>query len=372
MKFTCPSDVWKRGISAVQNAVGSPISNPMVENIFVECKDSEVTFMATNLNLCIRCRSKVEIEEEGSIALPTKVIGEIVSDLPQNDVTFTVVGTSIEIVAGSFDAKLKGLPGDQFPPFVEVEEGVELTVPAKELKKAIYMTNYATTTEKSRFELDGLKWVVQKDGAKIVATDGRRLACIMMPWTASNEITCLVPSKTMREANGSLPDDGDVHIRIGERKMMLSGGDVEMSSNLLVDNFPPYERIIPKECLLTAVIPREEFSTAVRRASHLANTDTNLVTISMSKNLLTIVGERQEVGGIGRDDIEIEYEGEEIKVYYNHKYIIDVLKVLDTEKIRFELWDATRPGVIRPMDSQDYLYVIMPMRAPDEESAKEE
>ncbi len=260
---------------------------------------------------------------------------------------------------------------NSFPPFMEVEEGIDLTVDTADLKKAIRWTIFATTSEKSRFELDGLKWVLEKEGAKVIATDGRRLSCVGRDWKSSGEISCLIPTKTMHEAMNSLPDEGEVAIRVGERKMMMSCGDICMSSNLLVDNFPPYDRIIPKESLIQAVIPREELYAAVKRASNLASLETNMLTLELKKDALGIVGERQEVGGLGKDEVGIEYSGDDLKVFYNHRFLTDVLKVLDSEKIVLELWDATRPGVIKPVGDEDYLYVIMPMRPPEEDAEDE-
>ena len=366
MKFTCSKDVWARGVGAVQNAVGSPISNPMVENIFLECKGSEALFMATNLNLSIQCRCEVSVEEEGCIALPTKVITGLVRDLPDGDVSFTCKGTSVEIAAASFNGKLMGQPADQFPPFIEVDEGFDVTMDAQKFKKTVRWTIFATTVEKSRFELDGLKWVFEKDNVKVIATDGRRLAFMEQPWVPGGEGTCLIPSKTLHEALSSLPDTGELTLRVGERKAMIRSGDVTMSSNLLVDNFPPYDRIIPKENLISAVISREDLLASVRRSANLANLDTNMITLSLSQGRLSAVGERQEVGGVGIDEIDIDYDGDDLKVYYNYRFLVDVLKVLDVEEITIELWDATRPGVVRPKGEENYLYVIMPMRPPDE------
>lgn len=367
MKFICSKEIWKRGIDAVQNAVGSPISNPIVENILLECKESQAIFTATNLNLVIRCECPVEVAEEGKVALPTKVISNVVHDLPNGDVTFDCRENRVEIVCGRFNAKLMGCPAEQFPPFVGIDEGVELTVPADDFKTVIRRTIFCTTAEKSRFELDGLKWVGGPDGVKVIGTDGRRLACIERDWKASGEISSLVPSKTLHEALSSLPDVGEVALRISERKVMISCADICMSSNLLVDNFPPYERIIPKESLQSATIERESLLGAVRRAANLANLETNMLTLQLKENSIAVVGERQEVGGLGMDEIEAKYEGQEISVYYNHRFLSDVLRVLESDEILFEFWDATRPGVIRPMGEEGYVYVIMPMRPPEKE-----
>ncbi len=374
MKFRCPREVWVRGISAVQNAVGSPISNPIVENILVSCENQKVSFFATNLTLAIRCERDADVEEEGSIVLPTKVIIGLVRDLPPGEVTFECSETDVVIRCGRFFGKMKGQPGEQFPPFMPSIEGKTWSIPADMLRSAIRRTIFATSAEKSRFELDGIKIDFRDGKTFFVATDGRRLAQVVYdnPDSSINSFGCLVPTKTMAELLNSLPEEGEAQIVASERRVLVSCGDLTVASNLLTDKFPPYEKIIPKDAQFTAIVPREPFLDMVKRVSDLSDLETSLVILELDKGSLKVHGERAEVGGRGEEDLEVEYSGDPMELRYNYRFLIDILRVLDTEKVVIELWDESRPGLIRGLGMDNYLYVIMPMRRPEEANVESE
>jgi len=358
----------------VQNAVGSPISNPIVENILVSCEGQKVSFFATNLTLAIRCEREVDVEEEGSIVLPTKVIIGLVRDLPVGEVTFECSETDVVIRCGRFHGKMKGQLGEQFPPFMPSIEGKTWSIPAETLRGAIRRTIFATSTEKSRFELDGIKIDFREGKTFFVATDGRRLAQVAYDNADSSidSLGCLIPTKTMAELLSSLPEEGEAQVVASERRVLVTCGDLTVASNLLTDKFPPYEKIIPKDARFTATISRESLLDMVKRVSDLADLETSLVILELDKGTLRIHGERAEVGGRGEEDLEVEYDGDPMELRYNYRFLIDVLKILDTEKVMIELWDESRPGVLRGLGTENYLYVLMPMRRPEESDRESE
>ncbi|MDP8243712.1 MAG: DNA polymerase III subunit beta [Candidatus Hinthialibacter antarcticus] len=374
MKFTTSSATWMRGISAVQTAVGSAISNQILENIHVSCEDNLVSFLATNLSVTIRCDGEAEIEAPGSTVLPAKILVGLVQSLPNDDVVFEEKNENVSIKCAKFSAKLKGQDAALYPPFNQVDEGDELGMPVETLKSLIKRTIFATSQEKSRYELDGVKFELADGKLTCIATDGRRMAM----YKASNEkwpkgpISILVPSKTLTTIQQSMPDEGEVTIRIQERKIQFSCGDVVIVSNLLVDNFPQYERILPSEGKFKTLINRSELMSAVKRAANLTSLETSMLVFKMDKGQIEVVGEREEVGGSGRDVVDCGYEGDPMEIRYNHRYVSDVLRALDEEKIELELTDSRKPGVFRSEGVDDYLYVLMPMRPPEDEEKKEE
>ena len=242
MRFISSSQTWSRGISAVHSAVGSPISTPVVENIHISCEQEQVQFMATNLNLTIRCEGEARVEEPGQIMLPAKYIEGIVRDLPKDDVSFEVEGESVRLVCGKYKVRMKAQSGDIFPEFNSVETDDVIVIDVQLLKDFIRKTIFSTSSEKSRYELDGIKFDIREKKLTCVATDGRRLA--YCNWENENitdrEISALVPTKTMQELPNVLPDSGDVQIHIQDRRIQFSSGDVKVISNLLNDNFPDY------------------------------------------------------------------------------------------------------------------------------------
>ena len=179
-------------------------------------------------------------------------------------------------------------------------------------------------------------------------------------------VEILVPTKTMAELLSSLPETGDVKVTVSERRIMFSCGDLTVASNLLTDKFPPYDKIIPRDAQFTAKLDRAALLDAVKRVSDLTSAETNLIIISLREDLLTVNGERAEVGGKGEEALEIEYKGEPMDIRYNYRFVVDVLRILTTDKVTLELWDERRPGIVRSEGEEDYLYVLMPMKRPEE------
>lgn len=371
MKFTCSNNIITRGINAVRNAVGSPISNPIVENIYISCEQGKIRFLATNLNLTIRCEGEVDVEEPGEILLLSSVITDVVQDLPLNDVRFETKGENVQIVCGKFKAKIKGQSGELFPPFITVDEGDEIVLKNEKIKDIIKKTIIATSQEKSRYELNGVKIDVKEKKMICVATDGRRLAVYKYEGEGlpEKDISVLIPEKALQEVVRILPDEGDVHIRFSERKVQFSSGDVTIISNLLMENFPQYERIIPPDGDIKVHVERGSLASSVKRASNLTSVDTNMVILTMEKNSIIILGEREESGSEGIDQIDAEYDGEKIEIRFNHKFILEFLRVIDKDTVEIEMRDSRKPGVFRAVGDSEYKYVLMPMRPPEEDKS---
>ncbi|RJP26243.1 MAG: DNA polymerase III subunit beta [Candidatus Omnitrophota bacterium] len=370
MKFTSSYQTWGRGINAVQNATGSVISNPIVENIFVKCEGDKVCFIATNLSLTIRCEGEAKVEESGSIVLPKEEITKVVREFPSEDVIFSESDGVVRIQCGEFRGKLKGQSGDLFPPFMEVEEGEELRLESGVLKDIIRKTLYVTSQEKSRYELNGVKFDKVETEMKCVATDGRRMALFRyqkeeMP---SNTFSPLVPVNALQEIQHSFPDEGEVKMKVQERKIQFECGDSTIISNLLTDKFPQYDRIIPQEGDIRIVMDREKMLSGVRRAAIFSSMDTGMIIVRVENGKIEIFGERSEVGGEGRDYVNTDYEGEKLEMRYNYKFLMDFLRVMDEEQVELKMWDQKKPGIFRGVGNDSYLYVLMPMKPPEDES----
>ncbi|MBN2326554.1 MAG: DNA polymerase III subunit beta [Candidatus Omnitrophica bacterium] len=369
MKFHALNQVLSRGVNAVKNAVGSPISNPIVENIHVSCKEGKIFFMATNLNLTIRCEGELEIEEPGEIILNSEEITKIVQDLPLSEVIIETEEENVKIKCGRFKAKIKGQSADLFPPFIALEEGSDLHIENKKIKNIIRKTIFTTSAEKSRYELNGIKFHLKDKRLNCVSTDGRRLAIYSIQNDAfpSEEKSIMIPEKTLEEVVRILPDEGMATIRFGERKTQFSSGDIQIISNNLTDNFPNYDRIIPPEGNIKIKMNRSAFYSSIKRASNLSSKDTNMVILTFEDGNLEITAEREETGSEGHDQIEADYKGEKMQVRFNHNFIREFLQSLEDEEVELEMRDIRKPCIFRAVGENEYKYVLMPMRPPDEE-----
>lgn len=367
MKFSATNQSCLRGITAVQNACGSPMSNDLVQNIYLSCKDNTAEFIATNLNLTIRCVVEANVEEEGKIVIPSQVISNIVRDLPTGNVSVLIKNKVILMECGEFKARFNGQDADDFPPFVQVDEGYDIEIESKTLKDIIRKTIFSTTSEKARFELDGVFFDVDDGVLNFITTDGRRLTWYkhLDEKIKGGKLTALVPSKTLIEVSASIPDEGMVTIRIQEKKIQFVCGDATIVSNLLINNFPHYDKIVPIDPLFKAVVKKDDIALAVRRAANLSSEETSMVLLKFGKNKLEVLGERVELGGEGLDVIDMKYEGDEMAIRYNHKFISEFVRVIEEEELEIHLWEETKPAIFRESGNEAYLYVIMPMKPPE-------
>ncbi len=364
MKFTSSTHTWHRGISAVQSAVGSPISNPIVENIHLSCQDKKIHFMATNLNLTIHCEGEAEIEEEGEIVLPSKILINIVRDLPDGDVWFEEENETVRMKCGEFTAKLKGHPGELFPPLNLVKSGFDFKIDAQTLKDITRKTLIAASTDKARFELDGVKFDFKEKTLNCVSTDGKRLSLYKYnnETIPEEELSVFVPSKTLHEVHRTMQEEGEVEVRIQEKKIQFSCGDLTIISNLLVENFPKYEKIVPPPGDIKIKVKRELLLGAVKRASNLSDHLMNLLIMKTYSGHIELLGEREEVGGEGREIVDAEYEGEELVFRFNYLFILDFLRIIDEEEVEIESRNPEKPSIFRPVGREEFIYVLMPLR----------
>jgi DNA polymerase-3 subunit beta len=270
------------------------------------------------------------------------------------------------MTCSSAEVSLNSQPADQFPGIIFDLEGVSMKFPVSEFRTTINRTYFAATAEKSRFELDGVKLDFTEEGLFWISTDGKRLSSVSasVEGIEVSELSALIPAKAMVELSRIMPNEGDVTITIGENKIAFICPNLKVVSSLLVDNFPPYKQIIPKDYRQRVAIERDVLAQAVRRASILSHEKTNLVKLSFKPGELIVSGERYQVGD-AFSTIPMEYKGEDFEAGYKSEFLLDILRVIDTEKITMEWMQPSSPVVIRPYEDETFLHVIMPIKLSD-------
>lgn len=362
MQFSVDRSAFAQGVETVQNVAETSLANPMIENILLEARDGRLTFTGTNLSVSVRCSFPADVKKPGEAAVPARFLANVTRELPAGVVDGKITGQKLTLTCAKAVLNIGALTADDFPSFSAEVEGEELTLPTEFVKQSLRRTLFATSSEEKRYELDGVKLEVTSSECRFVATDGRRMSLIKREMELPVEsASALVPSKTLQEVNRIFPDESEVKIAIGERKIVLSSGDVTVASTLLNDNFPPYQQILPKEAKLFLVLPRRPFLESVRRVAVLSNEKTSLIRMSVDGEKMVLHGERQQVGD-ATDEIEIKYKGDSFEVGYQSHFLTDMLKVLETDEIQMELVDANTAAIFRPLNDKEFLHLVMPMR----------
>jgi DNA polymerase-3 subunit beta len=368
MKISTYKDGLLRGIQVVQNAVSTKSTLPILSHILLEAKKNEIKLTATDLEIGISVKVEGDVGEEGSITLPAKKFSEIIKELPvQTPIQISVKkGLAVNIEAGRSYFRLVGLSKDDFPQLPEFPgqggKNVEIMkLPQGILKNMIQLTSFAMSHDETRYVLNGLLFGFQDKTLRLVATDGRRLAYIEreLEGIGNFKKDVIVPMKAIQELGRNLGDQGEVVLCFRENQLQINLGQITITSRLIEGEYPNYEQVIPKKTKEELKINTQEFLQATRRASILTNQDSQSVKLNLVRDRLIITKNAPELGE-AREEIEVDYKGGEFVIGFNPSFLIDVLKNVDDEMVRFGFIDPEKPAVIKGGDH--YTYIVLPMQ----------
>ena len=366
MKIHTTKDNLLKGIQIVQNAVSSKNTLPILSHILIEAKKNEIRLTATDLEIGISMKIEGEVIEEGSFTVPARKFSEIVKELP-NDASIHITlkkGQSVNIEAGKSYFRLMGLAREDFPQLPEVPSGKggdSVKIPQKKLKHMISLTSFAMSHDETRYILNGILFSFKEKALKLVATDGRRLAIIQkdIPEMGSLKKDVIIPMKTIQELNRNLGEEGDVIFHFKENQVLVNLGQIHITSRLIEGEYPNYEQVIPKKTKEELSLNTQDFLQATRRASILTSQDSQSVKINIIKDRMIITKSTPDLGE-AREELEVDYKGGEFVIGFNPNFLIDALKNIEDEQVKFSFIDPEKPAVIT--SGEDYTYVVLPMQ----------
>ena len=364
MRVTFDGGVLGKGLYALQNAINTRSTLPILANTLIETKDGHIQLSGTDLELGVTTTIPAHIHEAGATTIPIKRFGDLVKELPQqHPVTLTVKKNHITVVeCGTSHFKLMGLPPEEFPKLPTLPEQHTLQLPQQTLLTMLNLTAFAMSHDETRYVLNGAFLMAKKGRIRLVATDGRRLAMTehLIPGAASiPEQQAIIPTKTIHELHRLLGADELVKITFGNNQVRFDLGATTIISRTIEGEFPNYEQVIPPEAPSKMKLSREALLLAIRRASLWTTQESQSIKFDLSKNQLVVSKQTPELGE-AREEVEAEYHGQELSVGFNPSYLMDVLKNLPDEAIEVELPGPERPGVIRIKDR--YTYIVLPMQ----------
>lgn len=366
MKLTCEQPVLLRAVQTVSRAVSTRTTMPILSNILLEATKDGLKLAATDLELGIQTQILARVNEGGAITLPARLLGEIVSNLPEAQVELRVEegSSQAEILCENSSFEIHGLPAPDFPLIPEPDAKPVIALDPALLRAMIRQTTFAVSTDETRPFLTGVYVIVDGAEIRLVATDGGRLALRSAPLaqTAKQKLTAIIPAKTMQELARVLSGSGgEVTIVQAENQLIFTFGDVRLVSRLIAGQFPNYQQVIPQEYKQRLRLNTERFLRAVRRTAITARDSANVVRLTAKDGEMSITSNTPEVGK-AFEKIAVQSDGEAIAVAFNAKYLLDCLSILETDELTFELTGPLSPGAIRPANQPDYVYVLAPVR----------
>jgi DNA polymerase-3 subunit beta len=373
MKINCFQGDLIRGIQTVGSAVAGRATLPILTNILLEAKKGKIELSATDLEIGIKCSVPAQVKKEGAITIPAKRFSDIVRELPERPVEMEAEDSQMKISSSGIFFKVLGLPAEEFPTLSGVESENRFSLDSQLLRGIVQKTIFANSRDETRYILNGSYLEMETDRIIMTATDGHRLATVShkIEKGPKKKIGAIIPTKALNELNRLLEEPKKVEAAIGENQISFSldlpteasaqAGGIILSSKLIEGQFPDYKQLIPKKSAKKLSINREKLLKGVRRAALLADARTGAVELLAYSNKLIIRSQTPQVGE-AREEMDINYSGEEIRTAYSARYILDILKNISSKEVSLELNEPLSPGVIRPVSKEDYLCVIMPMR----------
>jgi DNA polymerase-3 subunit beta len=374
MEFKINSSDLLKALSHIHGIVEVRHTLPILSNIILEAKDNELILSSTNLDIYCADKIKAEVSKEGEISVSAVTFFEIVKRLPSgSEVVMTIEEGENEIIlkCGRSKFNLSTLRTDDFPVISDNDLSTNFVLSADELIRVIDKTKFAVSNEETRYYLNGI-FLHKADRNSIqflraVATDGHRLAQYDIPLPqGAEEITgIIIPKKTVFELRKVLEDaNGDVNISLNENKIKFAFNDLKIISKVIDGTFPDYTKVIPQNNNKKFKTNNTELKNAIDRVSAVAaNEETKSKAIKLSLNNIKLnLSVESQSKGSANEVIDISYNGDQVDIGFNSKYIIDICNEVDGEEIDISLLDSISPAIILDKTDENLFFVLMPMR----------
>jgi DNA polymerase III subunit beta len=371
MKVTVERAALLKALGHVHRVVERRNTIPILGNVLLRAEDGGLRLKATDLDIEVTETIPADASERGATTVPAHVIYDIVRKLPEGgQISLEIAGDAgqMQIRSGRSRFMLQALPEGDFPDLAAGDMPHRFTMPAADLKRLIEKTQFAISTEETRYYLNGIYFhTLEAEGAtmlRAVATDGHRLARVEMgaPEGAAGMPGVIVPRKAVAEIQKLVEDgDNDVAVELSPAKIRLTFDGVVLTSKLIDGTFPDYQRVIPTGNDKRLTVERGDFAKAVDRVSTISSERGRAVKLALNEGRLTLSVNNPDSGS-ATEEIEVDYEAGPLDIGFNARYLLDITGQLDGDTALFRLADPGSPTVIQDREGAPALYVLMPMR----------
>jgi len=363
VKFRCDRDVLSDALQTVQRAVSARPGIPALTGVHMTAtSDGSLDLATTDLEVSARLHLEVQVQQEGVALVPARLLADMVKSFDQAPVDFEAEGGQARVVCSNYEGTVRCLPAEDFPA-LHVPSGTKVTVNAGELASGIQQVARAASRDEARPILTGVLLEISREGLTMVATDSYRLAMRELTATAEGEARALVPERALTEVGRAAggEEKSEAELLVDQSQVTFRVGKLTLTSRLIEGEFPNYRQLLPEGYENQLSSSRQQLVDAVRRVGLLARESSP---VKMEFNALGVrlsssspdLGEAVEV-------VEAKYEGEDLTVAFNPGYLADGLSVATGDRVRIEVRDGLKPGVIRG-DDEGFLYLVMPVRLP--------
>jgi len=367
LNVTCSRNALHEAVQIVSRGVTGRSTQPVQNDVYLEATETGLRLAATDLELIsIEADIAVGVAEVGSVTAPARVLSEVATALSEGDVTIAAdERNSVSITCGKSHYAIQGRAGADFQRFPQIDDAIQVSMPASELSGIIRQTAFAASRDETRPILTGALFEFTNEQMQVVATDTYRLAMrkAKVDVALDAPFSVIVAARALSEVLRVVSADhsNPVGLAVGSNQIEFQVNNVKISSRLIEGQFPNYKKVVPESHERRVALSIAELEPALRRALIVARDDANRVVMRFASDIVEIRAESQDVGRV-EEQVAAEAAGTEMEIAFNARYLIDVLEAVNVDRINIDLSGPLNPGMIRAEGHEDYLYVLMPMQ----------
>ena len=373
MKINILKEKLKEGVNIVARISQKSLTLPILQNTLLETEKNFLKLSATNLESGIIWWGLSKIEKEGKICIPTKFFSNLLNFLPNKPVNLKTDKLVLSLECGDYETKIKGLDSEDFPIIPQVKEGEIIDVDNSSFCQSLSQISNIPSSSVTRPEISGIFLSFEKDLIKMVATDSFRLAekKFFIKTNLSKSYSLILPQNATKEIVGIFGEkQGNLKIHLSPNQILFeymmpetSHPQIHFTSRLIEGEYPNYEEIIPKKYETKVLLQKEEFLNQIKTASLFSGKINEVkLEVSPKTNKVKVLSQSSDLGEY-KSFFQGKVEGKEIKVSFNHRFLIDGISEIKEKEIVLELTSEEGPAVLKPVGLEGYLYVIMPIKA---------
>jgi DNA polymerase-3 subunit beta len=363
MKFICERSVLFKEISIANEIIVSKNAISILSNMYLEAVDDALIIKATDTKVNFETKVPVDVLEPGIVTVFGDKFFGILNSIPDGELEFEQKDNKISIKTSVKKAKfqLRSIASEKFPEF-SVSGTDFFEIPVKDFKEMIQQTIFAVSDDETRYFMNGVYFEKGEDQLVMVATDGRRLAYISKEAAGVKDFKgIIIPPKILNIITKRAGDEGMISLSITDRTIFVQFGSYRLSSILIEGQFPNYRRVIPEKQNFSFSINRLEMLDALRRVSLLVESKSHRIYLKASSGTMAVYSEENDIGD-AREEIPCKYDGEEVSMALNYRYIDEPFKVMNEDEIGIYFSDPAKAITIMPEPQKDFFHIVMPMQ----------
>ncbi len=367
MKFIVSSSQLLKQLQHISGVINANTVLPILEDFLFEVEKNRLNVVATDLETVMRIQLDIEAKDSGKVCIPARILLDSLKNIPDQPLTFNIdKNFSVEITSDNGKYKVMGENPDNFPKEPVADDTTSFTMTASGLITAINKTLFAVSNDDLRPAMTGVYFELNKDSIQFVATDAHRLVRYKR-----TDVKCpkadsfIVPRKPLNLLKAALPGNEDeITISYNSNHFFVKHGTTQMSCRLIDARFPDYKVVIPADNPYKMVVGKSDFQSALRRVNVFSNKSTNQVVLNISGSELQLAAQDVDFSFEGNERMKCQYDGEDLAIAFNARFLIEMLNAADSDEVRLELSTPTKAGIIKPTeadDNEELLMLVMPL-----------